>query len=229
MSKFVDLSGKKFGRLTVLYREDFIKKDGKKETAYVCKCDCGEVKKVIACNLKNGHTTSCGCKSLENRTKARTTHHLSGTRIYRIWRGMKTRCENQSDYHYKLYGGRGITICDEWRTFESFYQWAINNGYKETLTLDRIDVNGNYEPNNCKWATQKEQSNNTRRNRRIVHNGILHTLSEWAQITNIQPSTLAYRIKSGWSFAKAISEPVRGGKSWVLNYVHTNKTFTIKL
>jgi hypothetical protein len=209
MSKFIDITGQRFGRLTVLYREDFIKKDGKKETAYICKCDCGKTKKILAYNLKNGHTVSCGCQSLENRIKARTSHHLTGTRIYRIWRGMKTRCENKNDYHYELYGKRGISLCNEWQTFEPFYQWAINNGYKETLTLDRIDVNGNYEPSNCRWATQKEQSNNTRRNRRIVHNGISHTLSEWAEIANINPVTLANRIKTGWDFAKAISTPVR--------------------
>lgn len=209
MGTVIDLTGQKFGRLTALYREDFIKKDGRKETAYVCECDCGETRKVLAYNLKNGHTVSCGCQSLENRIKAKTTHHLAGTRIYRIWRGMKTRCENKNDYHHKLYGERGIKVCEEWQKFEPFYRWAINNGYKNNLSLDRINNDGNYEPNNCRWATQKEQSNNTRKNKRIVYNGVSHTLSEWSEIANIKPDTLAYRIKSGWDFAKAINTPVR--------------------
>jgi hypothetical protein len=209
VGKFVDLTGQRFGRLTVLYRKDIFKKSGKKETAYMCKCDCGTERCIVAYNLKNGHTVSCGCQSLENRTKARTTHHLTGTRIYRIWRGMKTRCENKNDYHYEWYGARGIKVCEEWQTFEPFYDWAMANGYKENLALDRIDNDGDYEPSNCRWATQKEQSNNTRRNRQIVHNGVSHTLAEWADIANIRPITLAYRIKSGWDMDKALNTPVR--------------------
>lgn len=209
MGKFIDLTGQRFGRLTVLYREDFLKKDGKNETAFICCCDCGAVRQVLAYNLKNGHTTSCGCYSLESRTKARTTHHKAGTRIYRIWRGMKTRCENSNDYHYEFYGKRGIKVCAEWQRFEPFYEWALANGYTETLTLERIDNDGNYEPHNCRWATIKEQCNNRRTSRTIIHNNVSHTLSEWAEIANMQPGTLAYRINSGWSMEKALNTPIR--------------------
>lgn len=209
MSKFVDLTGQRFGRLTVLYREDAYKKNGKRETAYVCQCDCGAIRKVFAYGLKSGNTQSCGCKSLENRIKARTTHHKTGTRIYRIWRGMKTRCENPNDYHYEFYGGRGIKVCAEWEKFELFYDWALANGYTESLTLERIDNNGNYEPSNCRWATVKEQCNNRRTSRIITHNNISHTLSEWAEIADMQPTTLAYRINNGWSMDKALKTPVR--------------------
>lgn len=209
MSKFIDLTGQRFGRLTVLYRDDIRKKSGKKETAYVCECDCGAIRKVVAYSLKSGNTQSCGCQSLENRIKAKTTHHKTGSRIYRIWRGMKTRCENSNDYHYKFYGERGITVCPEWQSFEPFYEWAINNGYTEQLTLDRIDNNGNYEPSNCKWATKKEQANNTRKNRIITHNGVSHTLSEWADISSMRPESLAYRINRGWSMEKALNTPIR--------------------
>ena len=209
MSRFIDLTGQRFGRLTILYRDDKFKKSGKKETAYVCQCDCGAVKKIFAYSLKSGNTVSCGCQSLENRIKAKTTHHLTGTRIYRIWRGMKTRCENSNDYHYKFYGERGIRVCAEWQEFEPFYDWAIANGYTDDLTLDRIENNGNYEPSNCRWVTQKEQSNNTRKNRVITHNGISHTLYEWANSVNMQPGTFAYRINSGWSMERALKTPVR--------------------
>jgi hypothetical protein len=209
MSKLIDLTGQRFGRFIVLYREDFVKKSGKKETAYICKCDCGKTKKVAAYNLKNGHTQSCGCQSFENRIKARTTHHKTSTRIYRIWRGMKTRCENSNDYHYEFYGKRGIKVCNEWGKFESFYDWAMANGYTEALTLERIDNNGNYEPQNCRWATVKEQCNNRRTSRFITHNNVSHTLAEWAKITNMQPGTLAYRLNSGWSINKALTTPVR--------------------
>ena len=209
MSRFIDLTGQRFGRLTALYRDDFIKKDGKKETAYICRCDCGQTKKILAYNLKSGHTVSCGCQSLENRTKARTTHHKTNTRLYRIWRGMKTRCENQNDYHYEFYGKRCIKVCDEWQKFEPFYDWAMNNGYTESLTLDRIDNNGNYEPNNCRWATVKEQCNNRRTSRFIAHNNVSHTLAEWANIANMKPETLAYRINNGWPMDEALNTPVR--------------------
>lgn len=209
MGKFIDLTGQRFGRLTAFCREDFVKKDGKKETAYLCKCDCGDVRKVLAYNLKNGHTESCGCLSLEKRTKARTTHHKTGTRIYRIWRGMKTRCENSNDYHYEYYGGRGINVCSEWQRFEPFYNWALANGYAKSLTLERIDNNGNYEPSNCRWATIKEQCNNRRTSRIITHNNVSHTLSEWAAIAKIKRGTLAYRIDNGWSIDDALNTPIR--------------------
>jgi hypothetical protein len=209
MSRFIDLKGQRFGRLTVVCRDDLIKKDGKKETAFICKCDCGKVRKVLAYNLKNGHTQSCGCQSLENRVKAQTKHKMTGTRIYRIWRGMKTRCENPNDYHYKFYGERGIKVCEEWQNFEPFYEWALVSGYSDSLTIDRINNSGDYEPVNCRWATMKEQSNNTRKNRIITHNGISHTLSEWADISNMKPGTLAHRIDSGWGMEEALNTPVR--------------------
>lgn len=209
MSKFIDLTGQRFGRLTVLYRKDTFKKSGKKETAYICRCDCGKITHPFAYALKSGNTQSCGCKSLENRVKARTTHHKVGTRIYRIWRGMKTRCENSNDYHFEYYGSRGIKVCEEWQSFEPFYDWATNNGYTEKLTLERIDNNGDYEPSNCRWATIKEQCNNRRTSRVITHNNVSHTLSEWAEIANMQPGTLAYRLKSGWDMEKALKTPIR--------------------
>ena len=199
-----DLIGQRFGRLVVI--EKLPSKKGK--SVWRCKCDCGNIKDVPSTYLTSGDTKSCGClfkeKSRENFKKAVkkakeicTTHGLSNTRIYNIWIMMVYRCENPKATGFKHYGGRGIKVCDEWKKFENFYNWCYESGYKENLTLDRIDVNGNYEPSNCRWATIKEQANNMRRNVRVEINGETHTLSEWAEITGINISTLQHRYRKG--------------------------------
>ena len=115
-------------------------------------------------------------------------------RIYEIWANMKYRCNNKNCVNFKNYGGRGIRVCEEWNAFENFYKWAIDNEYSDNLTLDRIDVNGNYEPENCRWATWEEQANNRRRNSRITYNGETHTISEWARIKNLSPRLICERL-----------------------------------
>lgn len=171
--KALELSGKKFGKLTVLYRDY----SNKGQSKWVCQCDCGSITKPISGTyLVRGHTTSCGCHRKEVAkaiqpfgAKANETHTDSKSRLYKIWWNMKTRCYNQSNHFYPLYGGRGITICDEWKnSYSDFKAWAIENGYRDDLTIDRMDVNGNYEPANCKWSTRKEQSNNTRKTRMVT-------------------------------------------------------------
>ena len=139
-----------------------------------------------------------------------TKHHLSNTRIYRIWKNMKSRCYCENRSNYKFYGGRGIAICNEWKNdFMKFYQWAIENGYKDGLTIDRIDNNGNYTPENCKWENQKEQFRNRRTSKMIFYNGKNKCLSYWGEIYGIKTHTLLARINRGWSFEKSINEKVR--------------------
>lgn len=128
---------------------------------YLCKCDCGKEKIVYYCNLIKNHTTSCGCKRSKNLKDIATTHGLSNTRLFRIWCEMKHRCYLKSDTNYFKYGARGIKVCEEWKNdFVNFYNWSINNGYKEDLTIDRIDNEEGYFPENCRWATYAQQNKN---------------------------------------------------------------------
>lgn len=191
MGKFIDLSRQRFGRLVVLERAENI---GTK-TAWKCKCDCGNECIVFGTHLKSGHTQSCGCLQKERTSRARKKHGLAHTRTSRIWSNMKNRCYNTKDSVYKYYGGRGIKVCDEWKDdFQAFHEWAMSNGYADHLTIDRIDVNGNYEPSNCRWVSMKEQSNNKNSNHLITYKGETLTITQWAHKLGINPKMLFARI-----------------------------------
>ena len=193
MARLKDLTGQKFNRLIVLetFRENNI-------TYCKWRCDCGNITLVQKGNLKNGSIKSCGCLAKELSKKRRTTHGLTGTRIFRIWDDMKKRCYNKNEKSYNNYGGRGIIMCNEWKNdFKAFYDWSMAHGYADNLTIDRIDVNSNYEPSNCRWVDKKTQQNNTRRNRYITYNNETHTIAEWVDILNISYNKLYKRIMRG--------------------------------
>lgn len=196
-SKLRDLTGQRFGHLTVLIRVPPRK--------WLCRCDCGKEIGVFTDNLTRNHTTSCGCQKGAMISKSLTTHGKTESRIMHIWEGMKARCLNPNDDRFLDYGGRGITICDRWlESFENFY--ADMGDPPDKCSIDRIDVNGNYEPSNCRWATQSQQCNNKRDTVRYFYEGEEHTLSEWATIKNVSHDRLRQRVhKLGWTFEKAIT------------------------
>lgn len=215
MRKFKDLTGMRFGKLTVL--EYTNKRNLNRNILWRCLCDCGNEIYVATSCLNSGHTKSCGCEK-DNFVKMGKIggkfgkHHLSRTRLYKCYNHMINRCHNSSNIQYKDYGGRGIKVCEEWKNdFISFYNWAMANGYDDTLTIDRIDVNGNYEPNNCRWVNMQKQNNNRRNNHIIIYNGERKTLEEWSRILpiNISSAELRYRIMNNWSIEKAFKTPVR--------------------
>ena len=188
--KKVDLTGKKFGRLTVVSKVN--RECGK--SLWLCKCECGNVVNVTANRLKSGNTRSCGCLKRDTTIKRNKTHNMSSSRLYVIWGGMIKRCKNKNAHNYKIYGGRGIEVCDLWLRFEPFMEWALSNGYENNLSIDRIDNNGNYCPENCRWVDKKTQNRNRRNNRIIVFNGVTATEAEWAEILGMPIQTLAYRL-----------------------------------
>lgn len=136
-------------------------------------------------------------------------HGETGTRLHKIWGSMHERCERPKHTHYKDYGGRGIKVCDEWGEYLPFAEWARANGYSEQLTLDRIDNDGDYEPNNCRWVTVREQQNNKRSNRVIMYHGKEYTLTQLAEYAGLKKTTLKERLNNGWSIEDAVERPVR--------------------
>lgn len=199
-NKTKNLIGKKFGRLKVI---KYVGKDENKQRIWLCKCDCGKEKRVSTRYLTSGDTKSCGCllsdTSREYYSKLNKTHGMTHTRLYTKWRGMIDRCYNKNTNGYNNYGGRGIKVCDEWKNnFENFYDWAIKTGYKDGLTIDRINVNEDYSPSNCKWATVKEQANNKRNNCYLDYKGEKRTLKQWSEKLNVKYATLKCRKDKGW-------------------------------
>ena len=183
--------GKRFGRLRVV-EFSHIKN---RASYWKCICDCGNEKIIYRGALTSGDTISCGCFHKEHNAEYGFKHGKTNTKLYSVWSGMIQRCTNCKASNYKRYGGRGIRVYDEWReNFISFHDWAMENGYEEGLSLDRINNEGNYEPSNCRWVTIKQQQNNMRTNHVVEYNGIKHTIAEWARILNVNHETLRYRI-----------------------------------
>lgn len=204
MVNAADLTGQRFGRLTVVNRvQDHVSPSGKHRPKWECICECGGIVEVLGQNLKNGRSQSCGCLNKEHRIASITKHGHYGDRVYYIWEAMKRRCYNKNNSNY---GNRGIKVCEEWQEFIPFYEWAIANGYNDNLTIDRINVNGNYEPDNCRWATMKEQGNNRRNNHLITYQNTTRTIAQWAEELGINYNTLWNRInKYHWSVERALT------------------------
>ena len=208
--KVIDLTGQRFGRLQVI-EECGRSKDGQK--VYRCKCDCGNETKVTSGNLRHAHTQSCGCIKREQtikQNKESAKHGGCGTRLYGIWLDMRQRCQYRKSINWHLYGGRGIKVCKQWDDdFTAFRDWAEANGYHESLQLDRIDVDGNYEPANCRWATLDEQNNNKRTCVYVTINGQTKTVTEWCMETGVNRHTAYSRIRNGWEPERAVTERAR--------------------
>ncbi len=208
-----ELARQRFGKLVAV--KSYYDKD-KKVTLWECKCDCGNTCYVRANRLVHGRTKSCGCLRKDSNLKNKTTHGMAHTRIYNAWHSMKARCYNPTNHNYHRYGGRGISVCDEWKdSFESFYEWATSNGYSDDLTLDRVDNNGNYCPDNCRWVTTKVQNNNREVSINITYNGKTQNLSQWCKELNLPYMRIYQRLVTyGFSFEEAITEPthLRSGK-----------------
>lgn len=198
--KVENIIGQKFGKLLVVENLN-IKSHG--STLHRCICECGNTKDIPISYLKSNHTTSCGCLTRQTHT----THNLSRSRLYNIYSGMLARCFRKNHHAYKNYGGRGITVCDEWKDdFIVFFKWAMDNGYKNNLTIDRIDNNGNYEPDNCRWISKAEQTRNSRKNVYLTYNGVTKTISEWSKQFNIPLTTFRRRVLENRPFEEIISQ-----------------------
>lgn len=208
MGKAIDLTGQRFGRWTVLEHAPNRNKQNNRHTYWSCLCDCGSIANVRALDLQRGHSRSCGCLSKEIAGNRFLSHGRYNTRLYSVWSNMITRCYNPNSQKYPHYGGRGISVCEEWRTFSVFCEWALNNGYTDDLTIDRIDVNGNYEPANCRWVSWIVQERNRTNNHVVTLNGQTKCLTEWCNIYGISRGTVGTRIHRGWSVEDALTTPV---------------------
>lgn len=203
MGAEINMVGKTFGKLTVI-RKAFTDKRG--EIKWLCNCECGNETVVLGSNLRTGNTVSCGCVVAENKIifgQMNRRHGQSKDRIFRIWTGIRKRCNNPNTRSYSRYGGRGIKICERWNIFENFYE-DMKTGYSDDLTIDRINVNGNYEPSNCRWATWTGQARNKTNNRLISIDGTIKTSTEWGEISGTNPATINYRVKKGWGTREAV-------------------------
>lgn len=195
MCKRISMIGKKFGKLTVIEHLGLIKN----KTLYKCKCECGNYCITQGYFLRKGHTRSCGCLRKEREfTLMSKKHGLSHSRLYRIRAEMIARCYNKNKIMYKDYGARQIKVCDDWLNkengFMNFYSWAFSNGYEDNLTIDRIDVDGNYEPSNCRWVSMEVQQNNKRNNVYFEKDGVIKNAKEWAKELGIKASSFYNRF-----------------------------------
>lgn len=205
MRKRIDLTGQRFGKLVVVQR---IEKPESRRTMWKCICDCGKEHSVTQEHLSSGHTKSCGC--------LKKKYNISDKRIFSIWMNMKARCDKPNRKDRKYYYEKGITYCVDWKDYSLFEKWALENGYEDNLTLDRIDDTGNYEPSNCQWITFAEQQKRKSGNTWITHDGQTKTLSDWAREFDVHPATLKSRLDLGYSFEEALLKKKRINKTSIV-------------
>ena len=212
MGKKIDLTGQRFGRLVVVKE---IEKRSNHRIMWLCKCDCGN--ECVKCGniLRMGDSRSCGCLLSESSRSRVQKHDASTLKLRKVFNSIRQRCLNPNNHDFYLYGARGITICDEWLDKQdgvvAFVQWALKNGYKEGLSIDRIDNSKNYSPDNCRWVDYKTQARNTRINHLVTYEGETHCIAEWAEIKGVNYQFLLRRINSGWSIKDAFTIP-KGGR-----------------
>lgn len=224
-----DITGKRFGRLVAIRLHSELSRDRRYQ--WVCQCDCGNIKIVTGRNLRKGVTRSCGCIIKRN--------YDTKSRIYHEWIGMRGRCNNEKHHAYNNYGGRGIRVYDEWeKSFEAFYEWSMDNGYADDLTIERVDVDKGYEPSNCKWIPKDEQSKNKRSSRKITIDGVTKILADWDREKGFSPGTVRNRLVRGWSEYDAVMQPK--DENWrctkeadedcekIIDYIHNNGGITSK-
>lgn len=210
--KVKDITGQRFGRLVAVRSLGF----SRRKQMWECKCDCGNTIKATTSQLTTGHTRSCGCLYRETLHTINYRHgercRIGSTRLYGIWKSMRGRCNCVNHTSYKYYGARGIKVCPEWDDYTVFRAWAMDNGYEDDLSIDRIDANLDYCPENCRWVSLCVQANNKRNSHNITINGVTHTLSVWSRISGVYPHTILSRIKRGWSVKDAVFKPINDVK-----------------
>ena len=207
LSKYESLIGTKFNSLTILGIESHNKTGHYK---LLCKCDCGNQKSIRSDKVINGITKTCGCKGIGCNAYTQKGISRKYSNLYSCWNIMRHRCYDVNNEKYANYGARGITVCEEWRySFEPFFNWAMANGYQKGLTIDRIDVNGNYEPSNCRWTTYIVQARNKTNNKMITYKGETKCLSQWCEELEIPYHTIRARIRLGWTPEKSFETPIK--------------------
>lgn len=206
---YQNIAGLKSGRLTAI---KYIGQNKRGANLWQCNCECGGTSVVVASDLRAGTIRSCGCLKKEMTSLTKTKHHQSGTPLYSVWLGIKDRCLNPKSKQYFNYGGRGITVCDEWLGeygSTNFCKWSLDNGYKKGLELDRIDVNKGYSPDNCRWVSNSVQANNKRTTRFITYNGKTQSLADWCREYKLPYVTIQGRLSNNWDFERAITTPIK--------------------
>lgn len=210
MPSAIDIAGQRFGRLTAI---DVAHKG--KIRVWRCRCDCGNIVAHRVADLRNGHIRSCGCQRKDTLRRMKTIHGANGrnarARLYRIWALMKDRCRSEKRPHADRYVGRGIRVCDEWLDFVAFQEWALANGYTDSLTIERIDNDGNYEPGNCKWVERVEQTRNRSNTAFLMFRGERISVAAAIELCGLPSGTVRARLSRGWPPERALLEPLRGG------------------